>query len=124
MTTPDRTHGRLLVVDDEVNARTALASLLSDEGYDVETARDGSDALEKLASFAPDVLVTDVRMPHMDGLELLRRARAQDPHLGVIVMTAFANVKDAVLAMREGALHYVTKPVDTDEQSLHVARAI
>ncbi|MCC7542547.1 MAG: sigma-54-dependent Fis family transcriptional regulator [Deltaproteobacteria bacterium] len=116
--------GRVLVVDDDADGREALALLLADEGYSVETAEDGERGLEQVATFGPDVVVTDVNMPGMDGLELLRRARDEDPHLGVVVMTAFGNVRDAVEAMRRGAQHYVTKPVDPDEITLTVAAAI
>ncbi|MBI5515335.1 MAG: sigma-54-dependent Fis family transcriptional regulator [Deltaproteobacteria bacterium] len=114
--------GRLLVVDDESTARRALATLLTDDGYQVETAGSGEEGLERLAAFAPDVLITDVRMPGMDGVELLARARALDPTLVVVVMTAFGTVKDAVRAMKAGAEHYVTKPVDLDELLLVLER--
>jgi CheY-like chemotaxis protein len=69
-------NGRILVVDDEVNARTALAELLSEEGYEVETAADAFKALGKVESFAPDVVLTDLKMPGMDGIELVQRLRA------------------------------------------------
>ena len=68
--------GRILVVDDEVNARTALAELLRDEGYDVETAADAFKALGKYEAFAPHVVVTDLKMPGMDGIELVKKLRA------------------------------------------------
>ncbi len=116
------TSPRLLVVDDETTARRALATLLTDDGYEVQTAASGEEALEKLAAFAPDLLLTDVRMPGIDGVELLTRARAIDPQISVIVMTAFGTVRDAVRAMRAGAEHYITKPVDLDELSLVLAR--
>src|SRR6188508_1360186 len=70
---------RILIVDDEANARMALAELLRDEGYAVETAADGFKALPKLEEFAPDLLLTDLKMPGMDGIELGRRARERDP---------------------------------------------
>src|SRR5438093_6087569 len=95
--------GRILVVDDEVNARTALAELLRDEGYAVETAADGFKALPKLDDFAPDLVLTDLKMPGLDGLELMRKARERDPERAVVVMTAFGAVDTAVKAMREGA---------------------
>jgi DNA-binding NtrC family response regulator len=114
--------GRLLVVDDESTARRALATLLTDDGYQVETAGSGEEALERLAAFAPDVLLTDVRMPGMDGVELLAQARTLDPTLVVVVMTAFGTVKDAMRAMKAGAEHYITKPVDLDELLLVLER--
>ena len=81
--------GRILIVDDEVNARTALAEILRDEGYVVDMAADGFKALPKLDDFAPEAVVTDLRMPGMDGLELMRRVHARDPDTPVVVVTAF-----------------------------------
>ena len=86
--TPVESRGRILVVDDEANARTALAELLRDDGYVVETAADGFKALPKLEDFAPDVLLTDLKMPGMSGIELMRKAREHDPESATVVMTA------------------------------------
>ena len=116
--------GRILIVDDEVNARSALAELLRDEGYGVETAADGFKALPKLEEFAPDLLLTDLKMPGMDGIELMRKARERDPECVCVVMTAFGAVDSAVKAMREGAADYLTKPVNVDELSLVLAREL
>src|SRR4051812_19935589 len=107
--------GRILVVDDEVNARTALAELLRDEGFDVETAADAFKALGKHESFLPHVVVTDLKMPGMDGIELVKRIRAHESPAAVIVMTAFGAVETAVDAMRAGAADYLTKPLNFDE---------
>src|SRR3954466_15659799 len=107
--------GRVLVVDDEVNARTALAELLRDEGYDVETAADAFKALGKYEAFSPHVVVTDLKMPGMDGIELVKKIRAADEATGVVVMTAFGAVSSAIDAMRAGASEYLTKPLNFDE---------
>ncbi len=107
--------GRILVVDDEVNARTALAELLRDEGYDVETAADAFKALGKYESFTPHVVVTDLKMPGMDGIELIKKIRAGEDRAAVVVMTAFGAVSSAVDAMRAGAADYLTKPLNFDE---------
>ncbi|MDB4970219.1 MAG: fis [Myxococcales bacterium] len=115
---------RVLIVDDEANARTALAELLRDEGYAVETAADGFKALPKLEAFAPDVVVTDLKMPGLTGLELMQRIHERDPECVVIVMTAFGAVESAVQAMRQGAADYLTKPVNIDELSLVLKREI
>ena len=95
--------GRILVVDDEVNARTALAELLAEEGYVVESAADAFKALGKVAEFSPDLVLTDLKMPGMDGLQLLARLHEGDRDVPVIVMTAFGEVESAVRAMRAGA---------------------
>jgi len=107
--------GRILVVDDEVNARTALAELLRDEGFDVEMAADAFKALGKYESFAPHVVLTDLKMPGMDGIELVKKLRAHEDPCDVIVMTAFGAVETAVEAMRAGASDYLTKPLNFDE---------
>jgi two-component system response regulator HydG len=114
--------GRILVVDDEVNARTALTELLRNEGYAVEAAADGFKALGKMADFAPDMVLTDLKMPGMDGIGLLGRIREGDPDLPVIVMTAFGEVDTAVGAMRAGARDYLSKPVNVGELSVVIER--
>jgi DNA-binding NtrC family response regulator len=103
------------VVDDEADASAALADLLRDRGYLVETARDGFKALPKLKEFAPDLLLTDLRMPGMDGVALMRRARELDPDTVAIVMTAYGALDTAMAAMRHGAIDYVTKPIHFEE---------
>jgi DNA-binding NtrC family response regulator len=115
---------RILIVDDEANARTALAELLRDEGYSVETAADGFKALPKLDEFAPDLLLTDMKMPGLDGIGLMRKAREKDPESVAIVMTAFGAVETAVAAMRDGAADYLTKPINVDELVLVIERAL
>ncbi len=112
------------MADDEASARSGLGTLLRDEGFDVTLAEDGSTALARVQESAPDVLVTDLRMPGMDGIELLRRAREVDPDLIVVLMTAFAEVETAVRAMQEGAEHYLTKPLQIDELVLVIRRAL
>ena len=116
--------GRILIVDDEANARSALAELLRDEGYAVETAADGFKALPKLEEFEPDVVVTDLKMPGLDGMGLMRKVHEQDPERAVIVMTAFGGVQSAVTAMRQGAADYLTKPINFEELLVVVERVI
>jgi DNA-binding NtrC family response regulator len=116
--------GRILVVDDESNARNALAEILREEGYACETAADGFKGLGRFTEFGPDLLLTDLKMPGMDGVELLRRVRELSPGLPVIVMTAFGAVETAVEAMRGGAVDYLTKPIRTDELLRIVDRAL
>jgi two-component system response regulator HydG len=123
---PQRMHpkARILVVDDEVNARTALVELLRDEGYQVESAADGFKALGKLVDLAPDLVLTDLKMPGMDGIELLGKVHEHDRDVPVIVMTAFGAVETAVGAMRAGARDYITKPVNVGELQLVIAREV
>src|SRR4051812_26172689 len=116
--------GRILVVDDEANARTALAELLRDQGFDVEMAADAFKALGKYEAFAPHVVVTDLHMPGMDGIELVTKIRASDEPAAVIVMTAFGDVSSAVQAMRAGASDYLTKPLEFDELVLVLERVL
>jgi DNA-binding NtrC family response regulator len=114
--------GTILVVDDEANARTALAELLRDEGYRVETAADGFKALGKVEETAPDLVLTDLKMPGMGGVELLEKLREQDEDAVVIVMTAFGAVDSAVEAMKKGAADYLAKPLNMTELVLVLAR--
>ena len=118
------TLGRILVVDDEVNARTALAELLRDEGYDVETAADAFKAIGKLEAFTPDVVVTDLKMPGMDGIELVKKIKQMEEPPAVVVMTAFGAVQSAVDAMRAGAADYLTKPINFEELLVVLGRVL
>ncbi len=103
---------RILVVDDEQNARDALKTILSEEGYEVAEAADGEAALAVLATFRPEAVLCDIRMPKFDGLEVLKRARA-DGYVGTfMMMTAHGSIETAVKAMRDGAEDFLTKPVD------------
>ena len=114
----------MLVADDEPSSRSGLAALLRDEGYDVELAADGYKAVARLEDISPDVLLTDLKMPGLDGLELLRRARQMHPELVVILMTGFAEIETAVKAMREGAEDYLTKPLQIEELVISIERAL
>ncbi len=115
---------RVLVVDDEAMGRKALVELLRDEGYAVESAADAFKALPKLEELGPDILLTDLNMPGMDGLELMRRARDIDPEIAIIVMTAHSAVDTAVTAMRQGATDYLAKPINIDELAIVLDRAL
>ncbi|MCY1009258.1 sigma-54 dependent transcriptional regulator [Nannocystis pusilla] len=120
----DQVKGRILVVDDEPNARQGLQKLLRHEGYEVRIDADGAAALRTAGEFVPDVVVTDLRMPGMDGMELLKRLREQDRDIPVIVATAFGDISSAVAAMRVGADDYITKPIDIDGLVLSIERAM
>jgi two-component system NtrC family response regulator/two-component system response regulator HydG len=116
--------GRVIVIDDEVNAATALETLLRQDGYDVQKAHDGRSGLQVLETFDADVVLTDLRMPGMDGLELLAKVKEIRPEAMVILMTAYGTVKTAVQAMKLGAEDYMGKPIDVDELEVVLQRAI
>jgi DNA-binding NtrC family response regulator len=119
-----KTRGRVLVVDDEAGARSELERLLRHEGYVVRSEGDGAAALIAAAEFAPDIVITDLKMPTMDGMELLQKLRAQDPDASVIVTTALREVASTVAAMRAGADDYLTKPIDIDALLLSIDRVM
>jgi two-component system NtrC family response regulator/two-component system response regulator HydG len=115
---------RILLVDDEENARSALRTLLIDEAYEVREAKDGEEALAQLADFAPAVVLSDVRMPRLDGLTFLKKAKEQGSDAIFLMMTAFANVESAVEAMRAGAENYLVKPLAVDALLVFIEKAL
>src|SRR5580693_6075712 len=114
---------RVLVVDDEENIRLVLRTLLKKHGFEVEVADGGDAALAMLDSFDPDVILTDVRMPRMGGLDLLATLRAKQCAATVIVMSAYGNIDLALEAMKAGAYDYVSKPFKPDEIVLALRKA-
>jgi DNA-binding NtrC family response regulator len=120
MTTP----ARILIVDDEVNIRGALVTLLEKKGYQVRGAGTGEDALEQLAAAAADLVLTDLKMPGIGGIEFIRRLKAKWPDTEVVVMTAYGSIDTAVEAMRYGAYDYLTKPVDRERFPVVVEKAL
>jgi len=118
------TRGSILVVDDEVASRESLKDVLSDEGYDVAVAADGKAAAELLQGAEFDVVITDLRMPGLDGVGLLREVRRLCPQTLVILMTAYASVETAVEALRQGAHDYMIKPLVFDDVLSKVARLL
>jgi two-component system response regulator PilR (NtrC family) len=115
---------RVLVVDDEKSMRDLLSITLEKEGYDVLTAAGGEAAIEALRRDATDAVITDLRMPKVDGLQVLRAAKEISPDVAVIVITAVASTETAVEAMKLGAYDYITKPFKLDEVSLIVRNAL
>ena len=116
--------GRLLVVDDEPSQRTVLAGFLKKRGFTVATAATAEEALASAQAAPPDLVLTDLRMPGMSGVDLMKQLRSANPELQVIVMTAFGTVASAVDAMKHGAADYLTKPVDLDELEVLVVRSL
>src|ERR1700732_428141 len=107
-------HEKVLIVEYEDNERTGLAELITAWGYRAETAKDGAEGLEKVTAWAPSIVVTDMKMPRMGGLELLERLAGESQTVAVIVVTAQGTIDSAVQAMRMGAYDYITKPIDTN----------
>jgi DNA-binding NtrC family response regulator len=116
--------GRVLIVDDEPDMVENCARILKREGYECLTASDGRRALEILESARPDLLLTDLRMPELDGMALLRRAHEVDPAVPVIMITAFASIESAVAAVKEGAFDYLPKTFSVDQLRVAVERAV
>src|ERR671912_2881239 len=112
----------LLIVDDEAALREAIAERLGDHGFIVEQAASGEEALERLAAFAFDILITDLRLPGIDGRKVLDAAVERYPELIAIVITGFGTVKDAVEAIKQGASDFITKPFQFDAL-MHVLRS-
>ena len=104
---------KVLIVEDEENERTGLAELISSWGYRTDTARDGSGRSGPLKVFSPSIILTDMKMPRMCGLELLEKLADSDQTNAVVVVTAQGTIDSAVQAMRIGAYDYITKPIDT-----------
>src|SRR5438552_5132079 len=115
---------RILVCDDQEMMRDSLASTLAREGHEVTAANDGTVALQRLSSARFDLLITDLKMPRMTGIELLGEAKKARPEMPVIMMTAFATVQTAVEAMKLGAYDYIQKPFDGDEIKILVDRTL
>jgi len=114
---------KLLIVEDEENERSGLAELVSSWGYRVETASDGVDGIEKAAQWAPSIVITDLKMPRMGGIELLGKLAEQAQTIAVVLVTAQGTIDSAVQAMRMGAYDYITKPIDTNRLRTILANA-
>ena len=114
---------KILIVDDEEPARQGLTALLARWGYDVDEAGDGQEALAKAAAGLPSVVLSDLVMPKMDGLELLRALKTDVPFASVILLTGQGSIDTAVTAMKEGAYDYLTKPVDVARLRLLIPKA-
>ena len=104
---------RVLIVEDEENERTGLAELVLSWGYAAETARDGQEGYEKVTSWSPNIVITDLKMPRLGGLELLEKIAGENQTIAVIMVTAQGSIDSAVQAMRIGAYDYIPKPIDT-----------
>lgn len=124
MCTSDRRAPRVLIVDDMADARRTLARLLETEGFEPQEAEDGCTGLALLRAQPPDVMLVDMKMPGMDGAQLLEEARKLNEDVPVIVVTAFGSIASAVETVRNGAYDYITKPFDNNKLMLTIRRAL
>src|SRR5579862_754658 len=115
---------RVLVIDDDASLRFTLEAVLSDAGLVVEACDGGASGLAAFELHGADVVLTDLAMPEMDGMQVLERMRASDPSVPVLMLTAHGSERVAVAAMKAGAFDYVPKPFDPDEILLAVTRAV
>ena len=115
---------KILVVDDEESHRIMLRAVLKDEGYEVAEAADGSEAVRAVEEEPFDLILMDVRMKTMDGIEALQEIRKISPLIPVLIMTAYASVKTAVEALKAGAFEYLTKPLDIEELKILIEKAL
>src|SRR5512142_1754974 len=106
---------RILIVDDDPGQRSLLDSFLRSQGFETVTASSGEKALETLRAGDFSMMISDVRMPGLSGLETMRLARQEHAVLPILLVTAYADIREAVGAMRDGALNYLAKPIDLDE---------
>ena len=117
-------NNRILIVDDEKSIRLSLADELEDEGYRVSTAANGEEAFKLLAEEDFDLVITDLVMEGIDGIEVLKKAKTLDPVLSVLILTGYGNLETAIAALRLGADDYLLKPCEIDELLLRVKRCL
>jgi DNA-binding NtrC family response regulator len=115
---------KILIIDDEQNIREIFSLLLKEQGYEVETAENAAIGLEKIISFKPDLLLLDMNLPDISGIEVLGQVKVLHPETEVIIITAFGTIKNAVEATRQGAYDYLEKPIDNDELLLLISRVL
>ncbi len=108
-------HGRILVIDDDENIRKVVEAILKDQGYEVDTAESGKDAVQKTQKNHYDLMLVDIRLPDMEGTELLTKVRDTTPRIRKIMVTGYPTLQNAVAAVNKGADAYVMKPFDVDK---------
>lgn len=115
---------KVLIVDDDVTFCLMLETFLNKHGFSVQQSFSYGEGTKKMASFKPDIILTDLRLPDNDGLEMLRTVMRESPHVPVVLMTGYADIRTAVQAMKLGAFDYVAKPVNPDEILITIRRAL
>lgn len=116
--------GKILVVDDEASMVEFLGNMLKEDGYEVRTATEGGKAIEMAKAQPPNVIIADIRMSPVNGMEVLHQAKQTNPEVNVVMITAFGSIKGAVQAMKEGAFDYITKPFKINEIRSVIRRAL
>ena len=117
-------HVRILVVDDEEIIRNLLYDTLSNTGYKVKTAKDGQEAIAQIENEPFEIVITDLKMPVMVGMELLQRVQKINPDICVLIITAYSMVESAVSAMKLGAYDYICKPFELEEMKIIIKKAV
>ncbi|MBI3189623.1 MAG: sigma-54-dependent Fis family transcriptional regulator, partial [Ignavibacteriales bacterium] len=120
----DNKHTRILIIDDDKAFRVATTALLEDNGYTVETANDGKEGVQKFSDHCFDLILSDLVMEGMNGIEVLQSIKQKVPEQKVMMVTGFGSITTAVEAMRKGAYDYLTKPCNNDELLVKVERAV
>ncbi len=115
---------KILVIDDDQSIRKTLTSYLKKQGYEVLSAENGAAGIEIVKSELPDLVITDIRMPGADGFEVLKNVKDFDPHIHVIIITAFDDMQTTVKAMQQGAYDYIEKPLEIDNLKITIQRAL
>ena len=115
---------KILIVDDEEIIRDSLTFILRKEGYEVDEATNGVQALEKVMETSYDIVITDIEMPEMRGTELLEKISLRSPHTFVIIITAYGSIETAIEALRKGAYDYVLKPIEFDDLIFRVRKLL
>jgi len=116
--------GKILIVDDELNMRLVLSAMLKKEGFEISSASNGREALQILQTNNIDVVITDLKMPDIDGMELLTVISDRYPEIPVIMITAHGTIATAVEALKKGAFDYITKPFDLDDLKNIISKAV
>jgi len=115
---------KVLVVDDEQNSREGLSKILTKEGYKVHIAEDGEKAIQEAEDYKFDLIITDLRMPNMDGIEVLKKVREKNKSIGVVIVTAYGEVNSYLTAMNLGAFEYLNKPIHLEELRRVIKKAL
>jgi DNA-binding NtrC family response regulator len=115
---------KILIVDDEQTIRDSAKMILEEEGYECDISANGKEALEKIKEEDYDILISDIKMPMLDGIQLMEETAKISPNTFVIIMTAYASVETAIAALRQGAYDYIIKPVEFDDLIIRVKRLL